>query len=77
MQQKKNNQNIIIGANLRSSGSWDIVVFSLVAYLLNMICLILQSYRKLHIYEISYKFNTVLYQFLETETSDRCFICIL
>ena len=26
----------------------------------------------LHIYEFSYKFDTVLHQFFETETSDRC-----
>ena len=42
---------------------WDIVVFRLVAY------------RKFHIYEFSYQFDTVLYQFLETGTSDRCLIC--
>ena len=28
-------------------------------------------YKKLHIYEFSYKFDTVLYQFPETGTSDR------
>ena len=28
-------------------------------------------YTKLHIYEFSYNFDTVLYQFLETRTSDR------
>ena len=28
--------------------------------------------KKLHIYEFSYKFDTVLYQFLETETPDKC-----
>jgi len=39
------NLKIIIGANLRFSFLrllWDIVVFRLVAYLLNMICFILQ-----------------------------------
>ena len=56
---------------------WDIVVFRLVSYLLNTICLILQFYTKLHIYEFSYIFDTVLYQFLETVTSDRCFYMYL
>jgi len=51
-------------------------LFRLVAYLLNMIFLIL-FYTKLHTYEFSYKFDTVLYQFLGTETSDRRFICIV
>ena len=41
---------IIIGANLRFSGSlWDIIIFRLVAYLLNMICLRLQI-----LYKIAY-----------------------
>jgi len=43
----------------------------LVAYLLNMICECYNFYTKLHKYEISYKFDTVVYQFLETGTSDR------
>ena len=51
---------------------WDIIVFRLVAYLLNMICLIIQL-----LYKIAYKFDTVLYQFLETGTSDRCLKCIV
>ena len=34
-------------------------------------------YTKLHIYEFLYKFDTVLYQFLETGTSDRSLICIV
>ena len=34
-------------------------------------------YKIVYIYEFSYKFDTVLYQFLETETSDRCFIGIV
>ena len=55
----------------------DIVVFRLVSYLWNMICFILQLFTKLHISELLYKFDTALYQFLETETSDRCLICIL
>jgi len=54
---------------------WDIVVFRLVLYLLNMICLYLQLLYKIA-YEFSYKYDTVLNQFLETETSDRCLICI-
>ena len=33
-------------------------------------------YTKLQIYDISYTIDTVLYQFLETETSERCLICI-
>ena len=56
---------------------WDIVVFKLVAYLLNMICLIPQLLYKIAcIYEFSYKFDTVLYQFLQTGTIDRCLIVI-
>ena len=56
---------------------WDIVVFRLVAYSLNMICLILQIlYKILHIYTFWYNFDTVLYQFLETGTSDRTFVCL-
>ena len=31
----------------------------------------------MYIYEFSHNFDTVLYQFLETGTSDRCFICIV
>ena len=43
-----------------------------------MICLILYiSYTKSHIYTIWYKFDTVLSQFLETGTSDRCLTCIV
>ena len=33
-------------------------------------------YTKFHIYEFSYTLDTVLNQFLETETSERCLICI-
>ena len=45
---------------------WDIIVFKLSAYLLNMICLILQLlYKIVYLYEFSYNFATVLYQFLE------------
>ena len=48
------------------------------AYLLNMICLILQLlYKIVYLYEFSYNFATVLYQFLETGTSDRTLIFIL
>ena len=28
----------------------------------------------MYVYELSYKFDTVLYPFLETETSDRTFM---
>ena len=56
----------------------DIVVFRLVAYLLIMICLILQLFfTKMHIHEFLYKFDTVLYQFLETGTSNKCLIGIV
>jgi len=42
-----------------------------------MICLILQIlYKILHINTFWYNFDTVLYQFLETGTSDRCLICL-
>ena len=34
-------------------------------------------YKKLHKYEFSNKFDTVLCQFLESETSDRCLMCIV
>ena len=51
---------------------WDIVIFRLVAYLLNMTCLILRILYK--IYTFWYNFHTVLYQFLETGTSDRTLI---
>ena len=55
----------------------DIIVFRF-AYLLIMICLnLLILYKIVYIYEFSYNFDTVLYQFLETETSDRCLICIV
>ena len=50
---------------------WDIVVFRLVAYLLNMICLNLRFLYNLFIHNFSHKFYTVLYQFLETGKSDR------
>ena len=51
---------------------WDIVVFKLVAYLLNMIYLELKTLHQiLHIYMFWYRFDKVLYQFLETGTSDR------
>ena len=53
---------------------WDIVVFRLVADLLNMICLDLLFLSKLYIYEFAYKFDTVLYKFLETGTSDKTFM---
>ena len=39
-----------------------IVVFRLVAYLLNMICLNLRFLYKLYIHKFSYKFETFLYQ---------------
>jgi len=56
---------------------WDIVIFRLVSYLLNMICLMLQLLYQIYIYEFSYIFDTVLYQFLETGISDRCLIGIV
>ena len=41
---------------------WDIIVFILVAYLLNMICLnLLLLYTKLYIYEFSYTILTHIY----------------
>ena len=43
---------------------WDIVVLRLVAYLLNMICLNLLFYTKFNKYKFSYKFDTILYQFI-------------
>ena len=53
----------------------DIIIFRLVAYYLNMICLIFRIlYKILHIYKVWYNFDTVLYQFPETGTSDRCLI---
>ena len=56
---------------------YDIVVFRLVTYLLNMVCLYYEFYTKSDIYTIWYTFYTVLYQFLETGTSDRCLIYII
>ena len=55
---------------------WDII-FRLVAYLLYMICLSLLHLNKvvlIYVYDFSYNFDIVLYQFLETGTSDRCLI---
>ena len=52
---------------------WDIVVYRLVAYLLNMICLILNNLTFI-------RFGIILTQiyinFLETRTSDRALICL-
>ena len=57
---------------------WDIVVFRLVLYICRIWSVLYYNlYTTLHIYESSCKFDTVLYQFLETETSDRCIICIV
>ena len=55
---------------------WDFVVFRLVAYLLNMICLnLLFLYQNcIYIYEFSCKFDKVFYQYLETWTSDITFM---
>ena len=55
---------------------WDFFVFRLVAYLLNMICLnLLFLYQNcIYIYEFSYKFDKVFYQYLETWTSDITFM---
>jgi len=44
---------------------WDIIIFRLVAYLLNM--------NLLHFYKIVYTMN-FLYQFLETGTSDVLYV---
>jgi len=56
---------------------WDIFVFRLVAYLLNIICLNLRFlYDILHIYEFCYNFDTFLYKCLETRTSYRTLICL-
>ena len=49
---------------------WDIILFRLVVHLLNMICFY-NFYIKSGIYRFLYKFDTVLYQFLKTGTSDR------
>ncbi len=76
---KMRNKNliVIIGANLRFSGSVGYRSFPIgCIYLLNIIYLILQLLHKIAICEFSYKFD-FLYLFLETGTSDRCFICIL
>ena len=60
MQNKKKKYNMRKPEILRLL--WDIVVFRLVAYLLNMICLILKLlYKIADIYEFSYKFDTVLF----------------
>jgi len=57
---------------------WDIVVFRLVPYLVEYdLFKPTNFFIQLHIYEFSYKFDTVLYQFLETGTSDSCLICIV
>ena len=75
------NEKILNSNNNRSKPKllrllWDIVVFRLVAYLLNIISLNLLLF-KFHTYRFSYYFDTVLYQFLETGTSDRCLLCIV
>ena len=57
-----------IGANLRFSGFCRIYQIGFVFVEFDLFN---NFYTKLHIYEFSYKFDTVLYQFLETETSDR------
>ena len=73
------NEQIVIWANLRFSGSCRISSFP--DWL--RICLIwsvykyYKSYTKSQIYTFWFNFDTVLYQFLETETSDRCLICIV
>ena len=51
---------------------WDIVVYRLLR-----ICKIRSvEYCESYIYTFWYNFNTVLYQFLETGTSDRTLICL-
>ena len=70
----KNKKNInIIGVKLRFSGSCEISSFSDWLH----ICWILKLLFKLHINEFSYKFDTVLYQFLETGKLDRYHMCIV
>ena len=60
---------------VRYSFLWDIFVFRLVVYLLNMICLnLLLQYKVVYINEFSYILDTVLYQFHETGTSDLTFM---
>ena len=56
---------------------WDIIIFRLVAYLLNVICLNLLLLYNIVLYEFSYNFDTVLFPSLETGTSDRCLICMV
>ena len=53
---------------------WNIIVFRLVGYLLNMICLNLHLCIYMNIRIILTQF---FYQFIEIETSDRCLICIV
>ena len=40
-------------------------------------CIIIEFFYPSNEHEFSYNFDAVLYQFLETGTSDRCFICIV
>ena len=51
---------------------WDIVVFRLGFVFAEYV----EFYDKSHIYEFWYNFDTVVYQFLKTGTSDRTLIDI-
>ena len=70
------NEKLLNSNNIRSKPKflrlfWVIVVFRMVVYLLNMIRLNLLFLFKVLYFRFSYKFDTVLYQFLETGTLDR------
>ena len=72
------NQMIITGANLRFSGFCGISSFRDWFRICEIWSVLYYNfYTLLHIYEFSYTFDTVLYQYLKTGTSDRCLICIV
>ena len=72
------NQMIITGANLRFSGFCGISSFRDWFRICEIWSVLFYNfYTVLHIYEFSYTFDTVLYQYLKTGTSDRCLICIV
>ena len=56
---------------------WDIVVFRFVAYLLNIICFILQLLCKIAYIWIFVKIWHSLYRFLKKGTSYSCLLCIV
>jgi len=69
---------IVMGANLRFSGSCWISSFSDWFRICGIWSVLYYNlYTKLYIYGFLYRFDKGLFQFLETETSDRCLICIL